>query len=95
MKLCLAICWIAFWIAVAIVMSGCQRTDYQLEIYKDGKIEKVLYISNTSWCTDSRSKKIVVDPNGLATLLGYGKQEDSIKAKALIGGVPVTVESVE
>ena len=92
MRLCLAICWIAFWIAVWIVMSGCQRTDYQAEYHPNGNIS-LLYISNTSWCTDSSSRKIVIDPNGLATLLGYDKQEDSIKAKALIVGVPVTVET--
>ncbi|MCK5611581.1 hypothetical protein KAR91_57450 [Candidatus Pacearchaeota archaeon] len=61
-------------ILLAIASSGCQRTDYWLQ-------DDILYISNTSWCTDSSSKKIVIDPNGLVTVTGYGKQEDSIDAE--------------
>ena len=78
--------WLCVILMFVAALSGCQRTDYYLQ-------DDLLYISNTSWCTDSSSQKIVIDPNGLVTVTGYGKQEDSIKASAIVGGVPVTVET--
>jgi len=84
------LCWIAAGWGLCLCLSGCQRTDYQYE-FKDGRL---LYISNTSWATDSSSQKIVIDPNGTATVIGYGKREDRIKGNYnLVTGV--TVETGE
>ena len=81
--------YIAGGIAIVCMICSCQRTDYQ---YEQG--ENLLYISNTSWATDSRLQEIVIDPNGRVTITGYDKQEDSLKGNynPVTG---MTVESTE
>jgi hypothetical protein len=73
---------------IALLCTGCQRTDKQDEMYyPNGQIKSLHYTSITSWGTDSAFEKATISPDGTLTAEGYRKNEDSIDVVTPYGTV--------
>ena len=73
------------WIIILFIiswLSSCMRTDHERkEFHDNGELKSSHRTSSTSWATDSSSRSITIDPNGLVKIEGYQKKEDSISLK--------------